>query len=129
MAHGGGPDLFEWAPDAYVVTDPAGSIVMANRAAREVFAGGDPAEPAGQLEGTALTHLVAEDDRRRIRDALAGLATGERQAERVVAMLRADGSTFEGAVTVRMVGMADAGSEGDGALALWLVRDVTDRFA
>lgn len=50
--------LFEFAPDAYLVTDPCGVIQQANRAASKLFC-----SPVQQLLGQSLETFVAEGDR------------------------------------------------------------------
>jgi PAS domain S-box-containing protein len=56
-------ELFEFAPDAYVVTDPYGSITEANRAAIELLR-------AGILPGKPLAVFVPLDQRRVFREKL-----------------------------------------------------------
>src|SRR3954452_10158773 len=51
-------DLFEFAPNGYVVTDAEGSIVEANRAAARLFGA-----PAGRLAGKPLIVFITSADR------------------------------------------------------------------
>jgi PAS domain S-box-containing protein len=65
-------DLFALAPDAYLVTDAAGAVRAANRAAERLLG----ARPGG-LGGTSLADCVAAEDREAFRARLAAAAGGE----------------------------------------------------
>ena len=69
-------ELFEWAPDAYLVTDRYGRILDANGAATELFG-----IPSRFLPGTVLPAYVAEHDRAEfrahLRDAISGVLRQE----------------------------------------------------
>ena len=56
-------DFFEYAPDAYVVTEPGGEIREANRAARELLGGKTNGSNADGLDGTSLTSFIDESER------------------------------------------------------------------
>lgn len=58
-------DFFEFAPEAYVITEPAGEMREANRAARELL-GLDEAA----LEGASLVSLVKDSERSAFRGRL-----------------------------------------------------------
>jgi PAS domain S-box-containing protein len=58
-------DLFDFAPDGYMVTDAAGTILEANIAAAALLGA-----PAAVLCGKPLTVFVAEKDKRSFREAL-----------------------------------------------------------
>jgi nitrogen fixation/metabolism regulation signal transduction histidine kinase len=88
--------LFEFAPDAYLVTDPTGKILEANRAAAALFH-----VRAQYLVGKPLLVFVHEEDRREFRERL--------------------GQPFYAAVTVG----AERGAGGSVLGLRWLVRDVT----
>lgn len=57
-------EFFEYAPDAYIVTDASGAIRDANRAAAELLG-----VPAAALAGKPLVSFVPEPDRREFRAA------------------------------------------------------------
>lgn len=64
-------DLFDFAPEAYLVTDGHGKVLEANHAASELLN-----EPASYLPGRPLASYVAPAHRREFRWALARLAAG-----------------------------------------------------
>ncbi|MBV8382592.1 MAG: PAS domain-containing protein [Planctomycetaceae bacterium] len=111
-------DLFDFAPDGYLVTDPVGVIAEANRAAAALLgvAGED-------LAGRDLAACVADDERptfhaERERLLLLG---GRREWE--IRLLRRDGEPFEAAVTAAVVPDWD-----DEPVALrWIIRKVPAR--
>ena len=61
-------ELFEHAPDAYLVTDPYGSITEANRAAVDLLSSG-----LGVLPGKPLTTFVPVEQRKTFREKLIAL--------------------------------------------------------
>jgi PAS domain S-box-containing protein len=113
-------ELFEFAPDAYLVTDLTGNIREANHAAsrllnlRKEF-----------LRGTPLPFVVDPAERRQFYSALAqlgGLEVGAVQ-EWEVRLVPRNGLPVEAALTVTV----DADAAGRPAGLRWLVRDVTLR--
>jgi PAS domain S-box-containing protein len=113
-------DLFHFAPDACLVTDPMGVIREANRAAGALL-GVDPS----RLAGKPLPLYVGEDDRRGFRGALAGLARGEAPgAEVEVTVLPRHGPPVR--VGFRAAPLADADGRVCGALCS--LRDLTERL-
>jgi PAS domain S-box-containing protein len=72
-------ELFEWVPDAYLVTDPQGIILEANRAATYLFH-----LDRDQLRGLPLAVCVAWEERRNLRTQLARLQNGEEVREWIV---------------------------------------------
>jgi PAS domain S-box-containing protein len=58
-------EFFEYAPEAYLITEPQGEIREANRAACELLGA-----KAGQLEGTPLIDRVPEAERTAFRERL-----------------------------------------------------------
>ncbi len=74
-ADGGGArdryrELFEEAPEPYLLTDDAGSVLLANSRARELFG-------AGALTGRDIAELLHPDDRDGLDQQLARAARGE----------------------------------------------------
>lgn len=51
-------EFFEYAPDAYLITDAGGSVREANEAALELLKA-----PLGEVVGHSLSKYIAEDDR------------------------------------------------------------------
>jgi len=106
--------LFDLAPDAYVVTDPAGTIVEANVAARSLLA-----RPLPEVAGRPLVELVVTADRRPFLARLAKLRFGRATpaAEWTLRLSRPDGDAD---VVVAVTSAAQAAP--DGALLLWRLR-------
>jgi len=109
-------DLFEFAPDGYLVTDPDGLIVQANRA-------------AGQLLNVHLEHLtqrpligyVAPWDRDAFYTCLEGVAQAEVR-EWELDLLPRDRRPFPAALTVA----PERDADGRVVRLRWLLRDVSD---
>jgi PAS domain S-box-containing protein len=111
-------DLFDFAPDAYLVTDPGGVIAEANRAAAALLgvAGED-------LAGRDLAACVAEDDRPTFRAEREGLLRLGGRREWEIRLLGRGGQTIEAAVTAAVVPDWD-----DEPIALrWIVREAPAR--
>ena len=111
-------DLFDFAPDGYLVTDPGGVIAEANRAAAALLgvAGED-------LAGRDLAACVADDERPTFHAERERLLRLGRRREWEIRLLRRDGEPFEAAVTAAVVPDWD-----DEPVALrWIVREVPAR--
>lgn len=126
-------DLFEFAPDAYLVTDTGGAIQEANRAAAELLG-----VPNRWLLGKPLTRFVAAEERRRFRSRLNRLLQAGPAASRpadatqaghtvrqewAVSLRPRHGASFDAALTVAAVHDRD----GRPVALRWLLRDVTER--
>lgn len=107
-------EFFEYAPDAYFVTDEHGSVREANRAAAELVA-----VPARALTGKPLVAYIAETERSDFRTRLAA-AGGQPDAE--VSTWRGTLASRSGNVAVEFRVRAMPGVD-SGALC-WLVRRV-----
>ncbi|MFH0809965.1 MAG: ATP-binding protein [Pseudomonadota bacterium] len=110
-------DLFDFAPDGYLVTDPAGIIREANRAAAAML-GAD----WRHLSGKALAVLVSRDERGAFRTRLNDLARLEPVRDWDLTLLRRN-SPFPASLTV--AGVRDA--EGQLVALRWMLRDITER--
>jgi len=113
-------DLFEWAPEAYLVTDSGGNILEANRAAEELFR-----FPTGVLRRGPVTRLLPVAERQAFRMMLKRMPMLEVVGDWELELVRNDRSTFSAAVTVAW--MRDAG--GRAGTLRWLIRDITERKA
>ena len=111
-------DLFEWAPDAYLVTDPSAKILEANRAAEQLL---DRARSL--IVGKPVTTLLAQSERRAFRLMLARLPSLDMISDWELEVCRRDRSVLTTAVTVSC--MRDR--NGEIASLRWLIRDVTER--
>lgn len=138
-------ELFELAPDGYLVTDVNGKIQEANRAAGLLF----NIKPQF-LVGKPLNLFIAQEDRQTFYSQLTQVAQGERRQEWEVGIQPRNGKPIDVALTVAPVRDRDRVSEalatpGASALAAlgasaersknpgklitlrWLLRDITDR--
>ncbi len=111
-------ELFESAPDGYVVTDPAGRVRQANRAAGTML----EVDPA-VLAGRTMRDFVAPEDRDCF-DAALARTTCEASAAPVEFVLRTSAArAFPAAVA-----LAPVCDPGGAVMGLrWALRDVTDR--
>jgi PAS domain S-box-containing protein len=110
-------ELFELAPDAFLLTDESGRVVEANDRASGLLGFDD-----ASLAGTALAEFVDEPHRNAFRESLRELAAsaGRRTAELMVTPR--GGRTLHVEATVATVPQRN-----DGGALLWLLRDVTER--
>ncbi len=109
-------ELFDLAPDAYLVTDVAGVVREANQSAAQLLR----IEPRS-LIGKALTGFVALEDRSRFRRELAALSPN-RWAQRLTLRLEPrEAAQIYASVMVSIARNPD----GKPAGLRWLVRDVT----
>ena len=113
-------ELFEFAPDAYLVTDEHGKIQEANSGASRMLG-----VPARFLEGKLLVSFVADAVRRELRDLLAHLATTSGAVyERYLRLQPREGSPFEAEVHA-LSGTSPQTHEHE---IRWMVRDITQRL-
>jgi PAS domain S-box-containing protein len=110
-------ELFEQAPDPYLVTDAAGALLDANAAAVAVLG-----MPRGRLAGRSLAAFLPVGERRAFRARLAGLPRTGRE-EGWPLRLRPSGGEPRELVATAALARDDAGQ----AAVRWLMRDVTDR--
>jgi PAS domain S-box-containing protein len=112
-------ELFEFAPEPYLVTDAPGVIEEANQAAVAFFG-----RPKAFLRRTPLPFFVAAADRRAFYDRLARLGVLRSGAESWEARL----AVREGETAAVAFSVAVTAVEGGRAARLrWLLRDVTAR--
>jgi PAS domain S-box-containing protein len=111
-------DLFNFAPDGYLVTDIHGKIQEANQAASDLF----KVAPK-YLVNKILTFFTPENYRRVFRLLLLQLQSIDRIQEWEMPLIAGGDSQFEAAITVAAV------KDGDGkTIGLrWLIRDITAR--
>ena len=111
-------ELFEFAPDGYIITDAYGGIQEANRVAG-LLLNVDPR----YLINKPLTSFVAEDHRRSFRSLLNQLPNINRVQEWEVQLCKRGTGAFNAALTVETVRDGE-----DHPVALrWLLRDITAR--
>ena len=115
-------DLFELAPDGYVVTDERGAITEANRAASRLF--GISTE---FLVGRPLLRLIHADDVRTARHQMTLSQQTQAAAEWTARILPRASASFVAGITVTPIfKRIEAGRICAGFR--WLVRDVSDRI-
>jgi PAS domain S-box-containing protein len=110
-------ELFDFAPDAYLVTNPGGRITDANRAAVTLFR-----VPLQFLIGKPLVTLVVDEARPAFREILAGLAQlVDKHVGEVLIQPRGTSPV------IALVTVAPARDrEGQVVTLRWLLRDITD---
>ncbi|MBD1923983.1 PAS domain S-box protein [Microcoleus sp. FACHB-831] len=111
-------DLFEFAPDAYLVTDAEGTIQQANRATARLF-------KVSQhfLVGKPLLSFVPEEERQTFNSHLNWMCRIDQVHEWELRLRQPEEGYFDAAVTV-----AATCEREDKAIALrWLLRDITER--
>jgi PAS domain S-box-containing protein len=111
-------DLFEFAPDGYLVTDAHWTIREANHAAATMLR-----TPQQFLVGKPLVSFVALEERRAFRCELNRLCRAELIQEWVVRLRRHRGPPFDAALTVA----TSRDWEGKPVAFRWLLRDITER--
>jgi PAS domain S-box-containing protein len=113
-------ELFDRAPDGYVVTDTLGNVVEVNHAAAVLFG-----KSREWLVAKPMATLVAQDHRKIFRGIFAELRRGTPVPEIEVRMRRGADDGFDALLHVDC-DFDDAGSLVD---LRWLVIDVSDRLA
>ena len=113
-------ELFNFAPDCYIVTDLKGSIQEANRPAAALLESSQK-----QLTSQSLLQFVMAEDRESLQAELAWLRKGrlEKLALWQVTFQRSDGNTVPVALTVGVV----HDPHGELIGLRWLLRDSTER--
>ena len=111
-------DLFEFAPDGYLVTDPEGTIREANYAAASLLN-----TTQDFLVGIPLVVFVAQGDRKAFVTQLTRLAELEHAQDWEVRLQPRDGRLLPAAVTAAAV----RDSEGKPVGLRWLLHDITER--
>ncbi len=111
-------DLFESAPDAYLVTDPDGVIREANRAAVGLLG-----LSRRFLRGKPLATFIPEDERQAFRLLLRDIAQALETVEREMNVRPRRRETIPAAVTLSVV----RDPQGRPTGLRWLLRDLTDR--
>ena len=107
-------EFFDYAPDAYLVTDAGGNIREANRAATELFAC-----PREELVGKAFAGLMAEEDRVSFLSHFVGTLLGEPvQPATWRAHIQARGKPLAAILSMRAIPLRRSGVGG----LCWLIR-------
>lgn len=110
-------ELFDYAPDCYLVTDIDGKILEANRTAANLFQ-----IQQKYLKGKPLINFVPEQHRRSFRTQLLQLREIETLQEWEIQLETRQGDCFDAAISVTTVN-----DTAPSAKWRWLVRDITAR--
>ncbi|WP_017318830.1 PAS domain S-box protein [Mastigocladopsis repens] len=111
-------DLFEFAPDGYLVTNTIGMIREANRTAAKLL----NLQPQ-YLVGKPIVNFIALQDRQTFRSFLIQIPEYNKVTELVVRIQKRDGELFDAAFTVGVIR-----NQQDKPIGLrWLLRDITER--
>ncbi len=113
-------DLFEFAPDGYLVTDVQGTIREANRAAGQLL----NMRQRGMLHGRLLLSFVIADDQSRFLELLKRLQAGEPVRERALRMRHIGGDMIYVEIVAQPITNPDSGEI---TSMRWMLRDVTER--
>ncbi|MEB3336575.1 MAG: ATP-binding protein [Leptolyngbyaceae bacterium] len=111
-------ELFEFAPDGYLVTDTLGTIQEVNQAAALLL----NTSPKF-IVGKPLCIFIADSCRRLFRNELARLRQFHQSQEWIVQIQPKDGLSFDAALTVAMV----CNQDHQPVTLRWLLRDITAR--
>lgn len=111
-------ELFEFAPDGYLVTDHQGKILAANRTAAALLN-----LPQKYLLHKVMAMFVAKTDRRAFRRDLLQLPQVDCVSERFMQLQPRDQPPFEAALTVTSIRTTSGQISG----WRWLIRDITER--
>jgi PAS domain S-box-containing protein len=111
-------ELFDFAPDGYLVTDPSGIIQEANRATSALFS-----IPKDFLVGRSLVLFVAEEDHKAFRTQLVRMGRVERLQDWEVKLRSRENSAFPAVISVTAIRDEDNKLTG----LRWLIRDITKR--
>lgn len=111
-------DLFQFAPNGYLVTDLDGRIQEANRAAAVIFD-----TPPQSLGLSFLASFVAPSDRASFHQQIDQMKRGVQPGEWEIRLRRRAGETIDAAVSVATI----RGRGGRPVGLRWLIRDVTEQ--
>ncbi|KAB8320063.1 PAS domain S-box protein [Tolypothrix campylonemoides VB511288] len=111
-------DLFEFAPDAYLVTNTLGMIREANHTTATLLK-----VSQNYLIGKPIVNLVALPDRPAFRSYLTQICECTKVKELVVRIQKRDGELLDAAMTVGVV----RNQQGKPIGLRWLIRDITER--
>lgn len=111
-------ELFDFAPDGYLVTNTEGKILEGNQAAAQLLN-----ISKSFLVGKALVNFIPEEERRAFRTQLLQLSQMQRIQEWEIRLQPRKGNIFDASLSVTTV----LASENKLLGLRWLVRDITSR--
>jgi len=111
-------DLFEFAPDGYLVTNTEGIIQEANHTAARLLN-----VSKHFLVGKPMMNFVSLGERQQVRCELIQLSESDRVEELLVSLQKRHGESFDAALTVTVV----RNQQGKAISLRWMVRNISDR--
>ncbi|MBD2522466.1 PAS domain-containing protein [Nostoc sp. FACHB-133] len=111
-------DLFEFAPDGYLVTNTEGIIQEANHTAARLLN-----VSKHFLVGKPMMNFVSLGERQQVRCELIQLSESDRVEELLVRLQKRHGESFDAALTVTVV----RNQQGKAISLRWIVRNISDR--
>ncbi|MCP6763042.1 MAG: ATP-binding protein [Fischerella sp. CENA71] len=111
-------ELFDFAPDAYLVTNTEGKILEANRTATHLFKISQK-----YIQGKLLINFVPENQRRAFRSQLIRLQQIKQIQDWEIPMQTREHTKFDTAISVTTMCDREGNSKG----WCWLIRDITAR--
>ncbi|MFK0730796.1 MAG: PAS domain-containing protein [Gloeotrichia echinulata GP01] len=110
-------DLFEFAPDGYLVTNSEGIIEEANLTATQLLK-----VSKHFLLGKSMINFVPLEERQRFCSELIDLSQSDKVRELVIRLQERHGDIFDAALTVKVV----RNQQGKTISIRWLMRDITE---
>ncbi|QHG15374.1 PAS domain-containing protein [Nostoc sp. ATCC 53789] len=111
-------DLFEFAPDGYLVTNTEGMIQEANHTAARLLN-----FSKHFLVGKPMMNFVPLGERQQVRCELIQLSESDRVKELLVRLQKRHGESFDAALTVTVV----RNQQGKAISLRWIMRNISDR--
>ncbi|QKQ75481.1 helix-turn-helix domain-containing protein [Nostoc sp. TCL240-02] len=111
-------DLFEFAPDGYLVTNTEGIIQEANNTAARLLN-----VSKHFLVGKPMMNFLLLEERQQVRCELMQLSESDRVKELLVRLQKRHGESFDAALTVTVV----RNQQGKAISLRWMVRNIIDR--
>ncbi|MFN6515818.1 MAG: PAS domain S-box protein [Nostoc sp. CreGUA01] len=111
-------DLFELAPDGYLVTNTEGIIQEANHTAAKLFN-----VSKHFLVGKSMINFVPLEERQQVRNELIQLPQSARGKELLIRLQQSHGELFDAALTVLVV----RNSQGKPTYLRWMLRNISQR--
>ncbi len=111
-------DLFELAPDGYLVTNTEGIIQEANHTAAKLFN-----VSKHFLVGKSMINFVPLEERQQVRNELIQLSQLARGKELLIRLQQSHGELFDAALTVLVV----RNSQGKPTYLRWMLRNISQR--
>ncbi len=113
-------DLFELAPECYLVTDPTGTIVKVNRIAGLLFG-----LPQQFMVNKPIVNFVAAQEHQRFLYLLSRISTQNKSTRLIIRFKQSNGVVFDAFASV---GIDSDRQQGKPIYLRWIIRDITKRL-